>query len=192
MLKKRFDFSARARRAAHRRRLIRRSVLGLWIICVLGAAAGIPLASTPINAATRLLNGVQPARAGIETSESVVGMMRFRSASFRTRPTPTPTPTETAEPEPAYVPPAGSLSEIIYAAANEFGLDGAYLVSVADCESALNVEAYNPAGYHGLFQFDQPTWAAYGYGSIYDPTAQARTAARLIAAGQSSRWPNCA
>ena len=192
MATKRFDFSARARRASHRRRLIRRLVLGLWIICVLGAAAGIPLASTPIDAATRLLSRVQPARAGIETSESTIGMMRFRSASFRTRPTPTPTPTETAEPEPVYVPPAGSLSEIIYAAAAEFGLDGAYLVSVADCESGLNVQAYNPAGYHGLFQFDQSTWAAYGYGSIYDATAQARTAARLIAAGQSSRWPNCA
>jgi soluble lytic murein transglycosylase-like protein len=92
----------------------------------------------------------------------------------------------------AYVPPAGSLAEIIYNAASEFGLDGGYLYSVASCESGLNVQAYNGAGYHGLFQFDQSTWSAYGYGSIYDPTAQARTAARLIAAGQSSRWPNCA
>jgi len=54
------------------------------------------------------------------------------------------------------------------------------------------VGAYNAAGYHGLFQFDEQTWAAYGYGDIYDPTAQSRTAARLIAAGESSRWPNCA
>jgi len=167
-------------------------VLGLWITCVMGAAAGIPFAQAPIDAATRLLSGVQPARAGIETSESAIGMMRFRGASFRTRPTPEPTPTESEQPEPAYVPPAGSVSELIYAAAAEFGLDGAYLVSVAECESGLNVQAYNPAGYHGLFQFDQTTWSAYGYGSIYDPVAQARTAARLIAAGQSSRWPNCA
>lgn len=192
MISQRFNFSARARRASRYRQLIRRLVLGLWIACVLGAAAGIPFAKTPIDTATRLLAQVQPSRAGIETSESTIGMMRFRSASFRTRPTPKPTPSETAEPEPVYVPPAGSLSEIIYAAAAEFGLDGAYLVSVASCESGLNVSAYNPAGYHGLFQFDQTTWAAYGYGSIYDATAQARTAARLIAAGQSSRWPNCA
>lgn len=192
LLRKRFDFSARARRASGRRRVVRRTIIGLWITCVLGAAAGIPFARTPIDAASRFLARVQPARAGIETTESAVGMMRFRSASFRTRPTPTPTPTETPEPEPVYVPPAGSLSEILYAAAAEFGIDGAYLVSVASCESGLNVQAYNPAGYHGLFQFDQSTWAAYGYGSIYDATAQARTAARLLAAGQASRWPNCA
>ncbi len=87
---------------------------------------------------------------------------------------------------------ATSTTGVISAAALEFGLDPAYLISVASCESGLNPTAYNPAGYHGLFQFDQTTWAAYGYGSIYDPTAQARTAARLIAAGQGSRWPNCA
>ena len=88
--------------------------------------------------------------------------------------------------------PASSIESVIYEAAAEFGLDGSYLVSVAVCESNLDPSAYNPAGYHGLFQFDHTTWGAYGYGSIYDPVAQSRTAARLIAAGQSSRWPNCA
>jgi soluble lytic murein transglycosylase-like protein len=107
--------------------------------------------------------------------------MRFRREAFATRPRPTPS----AEPET-------SVSDIIYAAAAEFGIDGAYLLAVAHCESTLNHGAYNPAGYHGLFQFDYTTWAAYGYGSIYDPVAQARTAARLLAAGQASRWPNCA
>jgi soluble lytic murein transglycosylase-like protein len=96
---------------------------------------------------------------------------------------------ETPAPAPAS---GGSITEIIYAAAAEFGLSGEYLLSVASCESGLDPQAYNPAGYHGLFQFDQQTWAAYGYGSIYDPVAQARTAARLLAAGQASRWPNCA
>ncbi|MCA1675508.1 MAG: transglycosylase family protein, partial [Actinobacteria bacterium] len=146
-------------------------MLGLWIVSVVGAAAGIPFARTPIDAAERLIAGrlisdFQPTR-GIETSESAVGLMRFRSASFRTRPTPIPSPTETEEPEPVYVAPAGSLAEIIYNAASEFGLDGAYLYSVATCESGLNAQAYNAAGYHGLFQFDQATWSAYGYGSIY-------------------------
>ena len=191
MDKERFGFSARARRAALRRRLTRRLVVGLWITCVLGAAAGIPFAQTPINTAGRLLAQIQPSSRGIETSESAIGMMRFRSASFRTRPTPKPSPTETAEPE-VYTPAPGTIEAIIYDAAAEFGLAGSYLYSVASCESGLNVQAYNSAGYYGLFQFDQATWAAYGYGSIYDPTAQARTAARLIAAGQSSRWPNCA
>jgi soluble lytic murein transglycosylase-like protein len=87
---------------------------------------------------------------------------------------------------------AGSTTEIIYAAAAEFGLEGDYLLSVASCESDLDPGAANPVGYYGLFQFDWQTWAAYGYGSIWDPVAQARTAARLLAAGQSERWPHCA
>jgi soluble lytic murein transglycosylase-like protein len=187
-LNKHLIFSSRARREATRRRLFRRLIVGLWISCVVGAAAGIPFAGAGLSVGNGLVARLQP-DGGIETSESTVGMMRFRSASFRTRPKPSPSPT--AEPEP-YVPPAGTLEAIIYSAANEFGIDGGYLVSVATCESALNVQAYNGAGYYGLFQFDQTTWAAYGYGSIYDATAQSRTAARLIAAGQSSRWPNCA
>jgi soluble lytic murein transglycosylase-like protein len=85
-----------------------------------------------------------------------------------------------------------SITETIYAAANEFGLDGDYLLSVAACESDLDPGAVNEVGYYGLFQFDEPTWAAYGYGSIWDPIAQSRTAARLLAAGEADRWPNCA
>ncbi len=185
----RLNFSVRARRAGARRKRVKRFVVGLWVACVLGAVAGIPFADAGINMGTNLIASFEPA-GGVETSESAVGMMRFRAASFKTRPAPTPSPTE--EPVEAYVPPAGSLSAIIYGAAAEFGLDGSYLLAVATCESGLNTQAYNPAGYHGLFQFDESTWSSYGYGSIYDATAQARTAARLIAAGQSSRWPNCA
>lgn len=138
---------------------------------------------------------------GVTTSQSAKSMLRFRGNLFQNRPTPTPTPTETeesvAETEApaetvAPVAPAGSITEIIYAAAAEFGIDPGYLVAVATCESGLDPSAVNPAGYHGLFQFDETTWGAYGYGSIYDPTAQARTAARMLAAGMASRWPNCA
>lgn len=144
---------------------------------------------------------------GVTTSESVQGLMRMRGDLFQSRPTPTPTPTpeapepaaavaEAPEPEAAVAEPApapaGSVTEILYAAAAEFGLDGGYLVSVASCESGLNPGAVNPAGYHGLFQFAESTWASYGYGSIYDATAQARTAARMLAAGMAGHWPNCA
>jgi hypothetical protein len=134
---------------------------------------------------------------GTTTSEAAESLMRIRGNLFQSRPTPTPTPTEEPEPEPEAAPaepapPAGSVSEILYAAAAEFGIDGSYLVSVASCESGLSPGAVNPAGYHGLFQFDSSTWAAYGYGSVYDPVAQARTAARMLAAGMASRWPNCA
>jgi soluble lytic murein transglycosylase-like protein len=115
--------------------------------------------------------------------------MKFRGKTFRTRPDPTPTPEARVEAPPA---PAGSVTAIVYDAAAEFGLSGSYLASVAACESGLNPSAANPAGFYGLFQFDSSTWAAEGYGSIYDPVAQARTAARLLAAGHASRWPHCA
>jgi hypothetical protein len=93
-----------------------------------------------------------------------------------------------ASPEPEY---GGSITETIYAAAAEFGVDGHYLLSVAACESDLDPGAVNEVGYYGLFQFDTQTWAAYGYGSIWDPVAQSRTAARLLAVGEADRWPNC-
>ncbi|MEA2509114.1 MAG: hypothetical protein QOG21_1196 [Actinomycetota bacterium] len=104
---------------------------------------------------------------------------------------PAPGPSSTPAPTPA-VAPVGSVSDVIYAAAANAGISGSYLLSVANCESSLNPGAYNSAGYYGLFQFDQQTWSAYGSGSIYDPVAQANTAARLLAVGQSSRWPHCA
>ena len=135
-------------------------------------------------------------------SSPVASSTKFRREVFEARPTPSepkpePEPTPEATPEPVEAEPVApeapaTVTDIIYAAAAEFGLDGGYLVAVASCESGLDPGAVNPAGYHGLFQFDEQTWSAYGYGSIYDPTAQARTAARLLAAGQSSRWPNCA
>lgn len=192
----RLNFGARARRRARLQRL----KPWLWLVSMLMMAMGVPGANLGTDALQRL-GGFQRSDRGIETSESAAGLMKFRGGTFQARPpaTPEPTPTPTpapAEPEaaPVVAPPApeGSITAIIYAAAEEYGLSGAYLLSVAACESGLNPSAVNPAGYHGLFQFSTGTWAANGYGSIYDPVAQARTAARMLAAGQASRWPNCA
>jgi hypothetical protein len=179
-----------ARRRARLKRRLRRMILTTWVITVLGALAGLPFADSGFGLS--LVDRINPVRpdGGIETTESAAGMLRFRNVMYKTRPTPTPTPTETeAEVAP---PPPTTIGGIIYSAAAEFGVDGAYMYGIAVCESGLNTSAYNGAGYYGLFQFDQATWSAYGYGSIYDATAQARTAARLIAAGQDERWPNCA
>ncbi|MFP5351869.1 MAG: transglycosylase family protein [Actinomycetota bacterium] len=188
----RLRFGERARRRARRSRL--KSYLG--IAGLVATLLGVPGA----NLGWELLSGAdantsRPDLSGVTTTEQASGMMRFRSNLFRNRPTPTPTPTE--QPVEAATPvvveaPPGSITEIIYAAAAEFGIDGGYLLSVAHCESNLNPSAVNPAGYHGLFQFGEETWAAFGYGSIYDPTAQARTAAEMLANGMASRWPNCA
>ncbi|HEV3472296.1 MAG TPA: transglycosylase family protein [Actinomycetota bacterium] len=181
-------FARRARRVEKIRRRFKRLVVGVWIATVLGAVAGIPFADAGIEIAARLTSArTVVSLAGVDTTESATSAMHFRTTVFKNRPTPEPSPT--AEPAP---PAPTSIAGIIYAAAAEFGIDGGYLLSIASCESGLYTQAHNPAGYYGLFQFDQSTWSAYGYGSIYDPTAQARTAARLLAAGQASRWPNCA
>lgn len=194
----RLSFGARARRKARMKRL------KPWMLLasVLLMAMGVPGANVGADALQRLSGYDRSDLRGIETSESAAGLMKFRGGTFQTRPaatpeptpvpTPTPTPAPEAEVAPAPAAPAGSVTEIIYAAAAEYGLSGSYLLSVASCESGLNPSAVNPAGYHGLFQFAPSTWASQGYGSIYDPVAQARTAARMLAAGAASAWPNCA
>jgi hypothetical protein len=160
---------------------------GLGSLGVLGS-----LTAAPSSTETK------PAR-GVEASESHSSIVRFRREVFERRekpvkPEPSPEPAVEIQEAAQITPtaPEGSIEEIIASAAIEFGLDPNYLIGVASCESGLDPNAYNEAGYHGLFQFDEQTWSAYGYGSIWDPTAQARTTARLIAAGEASRWPNCA
>ena len=190
-------------RLTRRERLKRR--LGATVLAT-GASLliGIPAGMGTLGALSSLTGtaspaGTKPAK-GVEASESHLSIVRFRREVFKGRekpvkpePTPEPSAVETQETvETTPVAPAGSIEEIIASAATEFGLDPNYLIRVAACESGLDPNAYNEAGYHGLFQFDDQTWGAYGYGSIWDPSAQARTTARLIAAGEGSRWPNCA
>ena len=192
------SFSRRARGRARRQRVKRIA----FVLSLLATIAGFPGATFALDALERLASP-RPTRAelrgGIEASDSLASTTRFRREVFERRPRHQPNSTSEAESEGAEVTeedaaPAsgGSIPEIISSAAAEFGLDGGYLLSVATCESGLDPSAVNAVGYYGLFQFDETTWAAYGYGSIYDPIAQARTAARLLAAGHTSRWPNCA
>ncbi|MGH2806877.1 MAG: transglycosylase family protein [Actinomycetota bacterium] len=154
-------------------------------------ALGIPGATAALDWTDRVLGGHND-RAHVNVARwDAVGGRRAKTLKSRLH---TKEAKAEVSPDPiqTHAVDASSITGIIYAAAAEFGLDGGYLLAVATCESTLNPTAYNPAGYHGLFQFDQTTWSAYGYGSIYDPVAQSRTAARLLAAGQDSRWPNCA
>ena len=175
----RLHFGARAQRRARRARF-KRTLFVAWCIALV---AGVP-------GATAALDWVRDAAGSDTTRANVVPVRQPLPDGHEAGLVAKELKTKLTE-EPAYSY-GGSVTEIIYAAAAEFGLDGSYLLSVAECESGLDPSAYNSAGYYGLFQFDQTTWAAYGYGSIYDPVAQARTSARLLAAGQSSRWPNCA
>lgn len=199
---------------ATRREKLRRK-LGITVLLTAASVLiGLPVVTGPLEALGFVgaeapggsSDSAKPPR-GIEASDSHASIVRFRRGVVEVRekperPEPAPIPEEPVE-EPVEEPeepveettpvaPAGSIEEIIASAATEFGLDPGYLIGVASCESSLDPGAFNPAGYHGLFQFDEQTWAAYGYGDIFDPTAQSRTAARLIASGQGSRWPNCA
>lgn len=69
---------------------------------------------------------------------------------------------------------------------------------VANCESSYNTDAYNPAGYGGLFQHSIVDWpdravqAGWGGASIYDGEANTAVTAWLVTAvGGWSPWPNC-
>jgi hypothetical protein len=206
-------FGTTARRKAQRRRRTRRIVLTLWTLSVIGLIAGVPLArTTAIDLIERFVvedADAQSARSSVAGSLEVEGEPPEHPAPEVTlghdgkkklpdlvaerrkeRRKAAASESGSSGLEAAYA--SGDIVEIIHAAGAEFGVDGDYLVSIAECESGLDPQAYNSAGYHGLFQYDDTTWSAYGEGSIWDPVAQARATAELIAAGQSSRWPNCA
>ena len=186
----RLYFSARNRRTAR----VKRYLGWAGIVSVVALLLGIPGFDVGVSYLERI-TGSAPGVVGENGSHTNgdSGLLGLRRPAPRT-PDRTHDATEPGPPLPSPSPlPSGeTISNVIYAAAAEFGVSGDYLLSVAQCESGLNPGAYNPAGYHGLFQFNFETWGAYGYGSIYDPVAQARTAAELLAAGQTSRWPNCA
>jgi len=128
---------------------------------------------------------------GIETSETAASTARFRRGLFGARPAPRRPNPQPVEPSAEVPPEGGTIADLIFEGAAEFGVDGNFMHALAICESNLDPRAYNAAGYHGLFQFDQQTWAAFGEGDIYDPAAQSRAAAKLVAAGETQRWPNC-
>ena len=93
-------------------------------------------------------------------------------------------------------PPVPSeIESIIRAAADTWGADADQLLRVAWCESRYNPSAYNASsGTSGLFQFKALTWAAnstradYGGASVFDPVANANTAAYMFSIGQARQW----
>ena len=181
----RLYFGIRARRRAR----LRRAAGWLSLLSLAAMAAGIPGTGGVLELVDRLGAEAAPRpQPVIETTETMTSLRRFQTRMFEARPKPTPTATG---PERSAGTREGSVVEIIHAAAERHGLSGDYLVAIAECESGLDPNAYNSAGYHGLFQFDQTTWAEFGSGSITDPAAQAEAAAKLVAAGQASRWPLC-
>lgn len=88
---------------------------------------------------------------------------------------------------------AGALWDIIVAASNKYGVDPSSMYRVMMCESGGRVNASNPAGYQGLFQWDGSfyTWAAkagFPNASIYDPNAQIYATAARVSQNGWSAW----
>ena len=144
---------------------------------------------------------VQSASTAVPVSRPLhANLYELRPRAPLPSPTPVPTPTPTPVPvvpraAPAVViPPAasGDIVGIIRAAAAKYGVSGDWMVNIAECESGLRPNAYNPRGpYIGLFQFLQSTFTANGGTNIWDPTDQANIAAKMLANGQAHQW-SCA
>ncbi len=164
-------------------------MLRLWIVSLAWTFVGLPsFQGSDLIGRMDRSRGVAGTARSLSTTQTELFRMQRRMLDRPPAPPMTTTTTTTTVPSA----PGGSITQIIYAAAAEFGVSGSYLLQIAMCESRLNPSAHNPAGYYGLFQFSPSTWSAYGTGSIYDPVAQARAAAQMLAAGGASHWPNCA
>ena len=92
-------------------------------------------------------------------------------------------------------PVPAEMESIIRTAADAWGADADQLLRVAWCESRYNPSAYNSSsGTSGLFQFKSGTWAAnsvragYAGASVFDPVANANTAAYMFANQQARQW----
>ena len=187
-------FGARARRRARFKRRLKRTLAWGAAVSVTAVILGVPGSDAGLRFVEEALSGGPTGivlSTGIETSESAASTARFRRGLFGARATPRRPNPQTAEAPTEAPPEGGTIVDLILEAAAEFGVDGNFMYALAICESNLDPRAYNAAGYHGLFQFDQQTWAAFGAGDIYDPAAQSRAAAQLVAAGETQRWPNC-
>jgi len=101
---------------------------------------------------------------------------------------------------PGFVVPKGlSVSQAqvvadITAAAQRYGVNVAWMLRTANCESHFHWNSVNPSGpYIGVFQFLMSTFIANGgtAATIWDPVAQANIAAKMFAHGQAHQW-SCA
>jgi uncharacterized protein YabE (DUF348 family) len=69
--------------------------------------------------------------------------------------------------------------------------DGLNWTALAKCESGGNPQAYNPAGYYGLYQFSKSTWASVGGSGdprSASPAEQTARAQALYARGGAGQW----
>lgn len=162
-----------------------RSVLSVGHVVATRAAEPVPVASlAPVS--------VSPVPALIAPT-APLPLPPAPTALATPSPAPSPSPTPSPRSSPRGVSaPAGSVAQIILSAATSHGVDGAWMLRIARCESGLNTRAYNPAGpWIGLFQFAPSTFRAHGGTDIYSADQQANIAAAMLKAGQAHQWPVC-
>lgn len=86
-------------------------------------------------------------------------------------------------------PPIGTITQIIWAAAEKYNVSYSWLLGVAQCESGLNPLAVNrSSGASGLFQFMPATFHGHGGTDIWDPVQQSNIAADMFSMGESGEW----
>lgn len=86
-------------------------------------------------------------------------------------------------------PPVGTITQIIWAAAQEYDVSYSWLLGVAQCESGLDPTDVNTSsGASGLFQFMPETFHGHGGTDIWDPVQQADIAAKMFSIGESDEW----
>jgi uncharacterized protein YabE (DUF348 family) len=87
-----------------------------------------------------------------------------------------------AAPPPVVSASSSSWSDLVCA----YNWDCNWALAVIQCESGGNPNAYNPAGYVGLFQI----WEGNGP-NLRDPATNIAAAYSLYASGGRGHWPNC-
>lgn len=98
------------------------------------------------------------------------------------------------QPQTAVVAPAGDIQSIIVKWAGHYNTDAGQLLRVANCESHYNVNAYNPSGATGLFQFMPGTFlgnarrVGLANPDIHNAEHQAQVAAYMFSIGQARQW----
>jgi len=166
------------------------------VLAAAPVAAVVLSSSTPGRLATTTPR-VQARLAGVEHSVRDVpirpsAVLRLH-APFPPPPPPAPAPRKAAPRRAAAVPannwPHTAVVADILAAAARYHVDGNWMLRIAQCESGLRPNAYNPSGpYYGLFQFLMSTFLHNGGHNIWDPADQANITAKMLANGQAHQW----
>jgi hypothetical protein len=182
-------------------------VRGLVLGCLMlvGGPATAVLITTPTQGVVASASLVRSSVGEVDRLTNVIThpmMLRIRSAMLVSVPKLRPAPHHVTPriARPGFIVPRGlSVSQAqvvadITAAAQHWGVNVAWMLRTANCESHFHWNSVNPSGpYIGVFQFLMSTFIANGgtAASIWNPVAQANIAAKMFAHGQSHEW-SCA